>query len=887
MICTCSVLLFPKTILITHYIDSFDIGTTIEAYNQQSLQTQEYIETQNTNNSILCSSQTEESSEQNFNEQILNEDSRHSPPKIPEQISYSENESIPEFVEQSEEDIEYKTCEDMDHYTTSYASNSNSYDEAQQNTCLRSNNETENKHSNGKLEPYWQYKPIISSDKNNSWKPSSKISNESSKPEFGFAFNNTDVNVVENSFSKSTSSLLTLQSANFLSKGHFVADRAKSPLPIFIPESHSLPDEPEENLTVSIQPIIQYTVEEVRDPANEDHVREMVLSGNKEKRRVLQGQKCCFAELQEIEDAYRSANNPLSGTFKGNSRPLERVHAFTPVAHPRLEEYVDNDFHPEERESSKAYLEKPFENDPVSLADEIESEEDIKKTDELIHSGDISDKGNNSAIAETEDVESTSQLMNSEKDDSFGQTMQKDESPQEANVANKIEMKSIEENLAQQKTSRNQMRQNQIEENIRISKPMCKKAPEAVIGARPLFGQLDINKEFLKAFTGKEKLMKTRKNREIFQCTQKASAPSRIEQGVYVTDSGYNHNSSFVSDRNENNSVVRTEAAAAMEGREEKIIIGDSGEHSKISSRFQNDQKANIEILRPNETEEIEKIYYQRERALSIDFQTIGDGLQQSDLQAIIDKELSKVTSISSNDAYQKCLSEVNQHQDTKNVVTSESDIPLYANEGKYGYNDEEEYRKVPVRSIIENFEQNSMPPLKIKEQNYPLSETEKAKFYNSTSSSHSVINHEQKQYHDNSVQYFNESATIENQQTANGRTQVLQSSLQSAFQGDKQMYAVPTQNYRTENLQEYNVGSQKTSNDGRLLLQNEEKNKQEIFQHSENSFFRQYDQQGISSQSDISGCSYFAETKMHSAFSNYEELPPGKLSELICMIPQ
>ncbi|XP_044751639.1 uncharacterized protein LOC123311634 isoform X2 [Coccinella septempunctata] len=678
--------------------------------------------------------------------------------------------------------------------------------------------------------------PYAPRERINFWQPSHKITDNASKPEFGFALDG-DSRVVENSFTRSTSNLLTFQSANFESEGHFVADRAKSPLPIFIPESRSLSEEPAENLTVSIQPLVKYIGEEVKNPVYEDHVRKMVLTGNKDKMKVIQGQKSCFSELQEIEGAYRSANSPLSEKNDQQMRIMEKIHTFIPAAQNDLEEKWASERQDME-EDSRIRIETLRESGEKYNA--VAEEQEVCSTKNNNNLGNEFDREYVDLSGKIETNETEENKLNtksSEGDQENSPQVLVKENCQEEMIENTeahMQGKSTNDTSNVKKAPVVKENGNKANEDDKMPTHFCKKAPEAVIGARPLFGQLDINKEFIKAFTGKEKLMKTKKNKEIFQCTHKASTPTtKIERSMPNSEPSANYHPPKHSDIIENAKVTKTMVMDRDYKDVQKHFVDNAGNYSKLSGYMKNEQKSDVEIIRPNENEEIEKIYYERERALSIDLQTIGEELKPTDIQTIIDKEISNLTLNNAN-MYRnlEMRNSENRKQETNFNVRFEQERS----------DDYEEYHKVPVRSIIENFEQNSMPPLKIKEQNYPISLNGKNRLSESLSSSHTFVAQEARQFDG--------------------------SQLNTSSIG---------------NLREsMSIGSRNITNNTSETFLNEQMRRQEIFQHSENSFFREYDMRQSYSQKDLSDSSHFAETKTYPAFSHSRELSQDTLPRQI-----
>ncbi|KAG5894024.1 hypothetical protein JTB14_018129 [Gonioctena quinquepunctata] len=77
----------------------------------------------------------------------------------------------------------------------------------------------------------------------------------------------------------------------------------------------------------------------------------------------------------------------------------------------------------------------------------------------------------------------------------------------------------------------------------------CKKAPETIIGARPLFGQLDINSEFKKAMTNRQNSIKAKRSREV---SENVSRSNGVEPRMKVEKT----ESETMEDADENSSIA-------------------------------------------------------------------------------------------------------------------------------------------------------------------------------------------------------------------------------------------------------------------------------------------------------------------------------------------
>ncbi|KAL1516849.1 hypothetical protein ABEB36_000695 [Hypothenemus hampei] len=201
--------------------------------------------------------------------------------------------------------------------------------------------------------------------------------------------------------------------------------------------------------------------------------------------------------------------------------------------------------------------------------------------------------------------------------------------------------------------------------NLDIEPKICKKPPGAIIGARPLFGELNINDEFKKAVVGRKKSLQERKYKNLSKNVAQTNEPNKV-----------------AFERNE------------IETQEEVC------ENSNLRSTIKSSEKAEVEILKPNANEEIEKVFYQQNREVDVDFQIIHEEIVNGQT------EISYV----------------------KNNIQTSKPEPLYATTSKQNINyngmsgeNEEDYVKVPVKSLIQSFEQSIMPQLQYKQIRDPL----------------------------------------------------------------------------------------------------------------------------------------------------------------------
>ncbi|GJQ76837.1 hypothetical protein Trydic_g15044 [Trypoxylus dichotomus] len=270
-----------------------------------------------------------------------------------------------------------------------------------------------------------------------------------------------------------------------------------------------------------------------------------------------------------------------------------------------------------------------------------------------------------------------------------------------------------------------------------IERPKHRKPPETIIGARPLFGMMNINEEFKKAVDRRQSIHH-KKSRD--------SSMTEIEQAKreeYAKDTGN----------------------LKKDGYANKM---------KASSQSNANEIAKVETIRLSENEEIEKIYYQAQRAYDIDYQTVQEEVvvpsfvtnvkcytklnneqKVCDLPPKISIEIhppqnyaygiaENLSETISKEKYQQqseysatsteCYQQDETETQRSSPFTAEDYIRNIINQQKHSlrnvdlpdqqYNHveyDEEYRKLPVKKLIRNFEQSAMPPLRVKQIREPL----------------------------------------------------------------------------------------------------------------------------------------------------------------------
>ncbi|XP_056629938.1 uncharacterized protein LOC130440687 isoform X1 [Diorhabda sublineata] len=211
-----------------------------------------------------------------------------------------------------------------------------------------------------------------------------------------------------------------------------------------------------------------------------------------------------------------------------------------------------------------------------------------------------------------------------------------------------------------------------------------RKPPETIIGAKPVFGQID-NNEFQKAILGRQQSIKAKRSR------QSAATKSNLdEQPIQIDKTEFR--SEDITKSNDAESKIKVEKTQI--NKQQQVT-----EKSKLATEIKRTELAEVEMMYPSENEEIEKINYAQEREIHIDFQKIGDEIVFPDVplepQAF------------------SCFQEFIQNQYQEQMQSTNLSVD--------GNDDQEEYRKIPVKSLIQSFEQSSMPNLKYKQIKDPL----------------------------------------------------------------------------------------------------------------------------------------------------------------------
>lgn len=483
-----------------------------------------------------------------------------------------------------------------------------------------------------------------------------KFETTSLKSQYNFALADTEYKVVERAYSQATANnIKSLQSEIFESQGHFNASRSCSPFPVYIPVSREPTPAPnkqqtnqDKNLTkIDLSPCTDQddAIEMPHVESNaEKRLRESTITGNETVSEIVKSQQKCFSELRDVQFCYAVANGSVSEMKKENPTfDLEGV--------------------------------KIEENEIQKRLKEMKNVREGKCGDSSSHTADISTNVNG---------ETPANGMETVADLKISNAVMKLAEP----VKNVLPAQS-------QNTSKEEQGDGVYEEE-KVPELLCKKPPDAIIGARPLFGQLDITSEFKKALVGRSKSLQSRRYRSENKVEKHTAEPK-----------------------------INIEKC-------ENIETEDITEHSKLSTQMKDTTKAEITKFQPNEYEEIEKIYFQQEREYEVDVQTTSKDL---DLPAMLQNIGKPDTveyfgpnsyAVSNTDDVAISISQPvreigisRSSRVSENLNACEKTSDFMSNHQEYC--EENEYRKVPVKSLIKNFEQCSMPAMRYKKIRDPL----------------------------------------------------------------------------------------------------------------------------------------------------------------------
>ncbi|XP_066148319.1 uncharacterized protein [Euwallacea fornicatus] len=229
----------------------------------------------------------------------------------------------------------------------------------------------------------------------------------------------------------------------------------------------------------------------------------------------------------------------------------------------------------------------------------------------------------------------------------------------EMNVLNKSENMQLKDDLS-----------------LEIEPKICKKPPGAIIGARPLFGELNINDEFKKALVGKKKSWQEKRI--------KNSQSSRTIEHIQEPDKVH---------------FQQTHLESTEEGTE----------NCSLKTTVKSSEKAEIEMIKPSANEEIEKVFYEQNREVDLDFQVVNGQIidPSTFVNGFHDMKQIPVSQVTSINHQPENNGSGDQNRKLSQSFTSEVD--------------EEDYVKIPVKSLIQTFEQSIMPPMQYKQIREPL----------------------------------------------------------------------------------------------------------------------------------------------------------------------
>lgn len=466
-------------------------------------------------------------------------------------------------------------------------------------------------------------------------------------PEFSYALSQNENRVCEHSFRGPTPESRTIQSEMFESQGHFNA-RSKSPMAVFVPEENFTMEanksaeinEAPKSKEPAAKIIIEKVTVEAKNPEVEEHARKVAIENDREKAEAIVYQQGCFSELQYIKNAYDNLDHYAIKGIQGIDIEYKDL-----TQNGEVSEAL------KERSSDCEKYDVNNNEKPVNF-DKCEKPEDQGKVAEV--------KTVNRSEVNKPPMKSTNQRS-------------------------KVELLPPKEEAC-----------------LNIEPKICKKPPGAIIGARPLFGELNINDEFRKAVVGRKKSMQERRYKNTSKNVVESKEPNK---------SYFEHSEIECSEDASNNSTMK----------------------STVKSK----EKAEVEILKPSANEEIEKVFYERNREVDVDFQIVNEEIVnpsgpfiQSPGYALMGNQFLEQFQPETQIFNGKSKSGAQYAQITQPLQTygqqQLNDRPANAASTQSYDNgnneaDQEDYVKVPVKSLIKSFEQTIMPPIQYKQIREPL----------------------------------------------------------------------------------------------------------------------------------------------------------------------
>lgn len=467
--------------------------------------------------------------------------------------------------------------------------------------------------------------------------PAKKSESTITQPEFNFALLDPTAKVLESSFStnSSTSNARSLQSEIFESQGHFNASRSCSPFPIYVPKYEPPPPQTGEKTSPTEEkPSSKMIIEPVKpkDPKYEEHMKKVALLSDKDKGETIMLQKGCFNEFKEK----RITKNQK--TIEHYSGPIQIQ--------------VENDL---------SKTEKPTEIDDDNII-QMRDVPLIQNGIELQNTTDLTNKLNETSIEDVKQSKPEMEISSTTKKEDETSASTQNTVQENTNVSNESKQSSTTD-----KTDDKTKKPDSLPLRNEPEPRKFKKAPETIIGAKPVFGQLNINNEFQQAIIGRQQAIQAKRLKQASENVTRSETEPKVK-------------------------VEKTETET-----QEKI-----GHDSKLATEVKNTEVAEVEMFYPSENEEIEKINYAQEREVHIDFQKVGDEIIFPPNLPIEPQSFSSFQEFIQNQ-YEEHMQSSDQFIDT-NVES-----------------DQEEYRKIPVRSLIQSFEQSVKPQIKYKQLRDPL----------------------------------------------------------------------------------------------------------------------------------------------------------------------
>ncbi|XP_025836747.1 uncharacterized protein LOC108742527 isoform X3 [Agrilus planipennis] len=568
--------------------------------------------------------------------------------------------------------------------------------------------------------------------------PTSEPKREPYLPKFNptedLALADIDKKVVERTYSDTTaSSLHTLASEIFTSKGHFDARSCSPSVSVFVPK-----ESPEEIVKESES---SQTVMVIKNQEEEDR-QKIEIPRHLKNQPLLKIQHRCFEELQDIKDCYAEAGRNKAVYCTGKVTPIvvdedEMSQILQRMKRAQEGFCEESDKEVAAFENSKVQYTNE-ENDPqttdsfnVSIPElnysqnEIELQSDLR--DYPYHSPLTST--HNAELIETQtsngqEKEKEASLTNNNQDDLedlnsvtaksqyfSGKTVTFNEGEiiDDAPVIQFKESTNLEQTMLKtaatdyrsrlheaveepprppKKDIRSEIQKELANSSINnnfetVEEPTCKKRPDTVIGARPLFGQLSINEEFKKALIGR----KSSQRKKTFQQATERTKPA-----------------------------IKTERS---EEEAEQLAL----DNVQINSQSKTKEVAEVRKIAQTLNDEIEKITYQRDRQFEVDIQQVQEELVMPDgkviplsNKVIIGPNAEEILNYFEPQSRDYTNSTEQAIQKYMNSQNCNDESISHHNGTSEGDQTDEEYTKVPVKSLIQNFEQNILPPMHYKQ---------------------------------------------------------------------------------------------------------------------------------------------------------------------------